>query len=65
MLLNTSFFTFSGWVEDRNMQKEYGHSRVTFDKKTGGAVTVDEPRDKPESVSLNHTYNYLGLLRSS
>jgi hypothetical protein len=31
------------------LQAEVNKKRVAFDKRTGGAVTVTGPRDKPES----------------
>lgn len=55
---------FSGWKEDKNFQAERDHQRTKFDKKTGQAVTVTGPKDKPESVSFRLSYSYIGLLRS-
>lgn len=42
--------TSGGWKEDQSFAKERDAKRTHFDKKTGKAVTVSEPRDKPESV---------------
>jgi hypothetical protein len=38
-----------GFKEDKGFQAEANKRRVTFDKKTGQAVTVSGPKDKPES----------------
>ena len=42
---------FRGWKEDANFNAEANKKRTQFDKKTGKAVTVTGPKDKPESVS--------------
>lgn len=68
MFLNLLYMTFSGgnYKEDKEFVKERDAKRVQFDKKTGKAVTVTGPRDKPESVKillLIAEFN-IGFLRS-
>jgi hypothetical protein len=38
--------------EDQSFAKERDAKRVKFDKKTGKAVAVTGPKDKPESVCI-------------
>ena len=51
--------------EDSSFAKERDAKRVKFDKKTGKAVTVTEPKNKPESVCFKQVNRlFIGLLRS-
>ena len=45
-----------GGKEDQAFAKERDTKRTQFDKKTGKAVTVSGPRDKPESVCIKTPY---------
>lgn len=62
MFLSVSFIclTFSAGSgsgkEDHAFAKERDGQRKQFDKKTGKAVTVTGPRDKPESVCIFTSY---------
>ena len=56
-------FTYSGasnashgGKEDQAFAKERDTKRTQFDKKTGKAVTVSEPRNKPDSVCIKTPY---------
>lgn len=48
-----NYYRGGKWNEDRDFSGETNQRRATFDKSKGTTVVVDEPREKPESVSTS------------
>lgn len=55
-IFNVYSSTAGSGKEDNAFAKERDAKRTQFDKKTGKAVTVTGPKDKPESVCIYNPY---------
>lgn len=59
-------YVYRSGKEDQSFAKERDAQRKQFDKKTGKAVTVTGPKNKPDSVCIPFILlmSIIGLLRS-